>query len=547
MLTSRYIDRICIAITVIALIVTTLFMFGENLGIEKIVDEDAEGHEAVTGFTGNDLDDAWDTEDATIITLEEDTATVSGGGAYTDDGNVYIMNGGKYLVSGSLSDGSIIVDAYDSSKVWIRFDNVSVYCSDDAALRVNTADKVFLTLAEGSENSLSGGAEYSSDALSDGTGGVIYSHEDLTINGQGSLDIRSEYMHGIECNDTLVIAGGKISISAVKDGINANDAVNFTGAELTLSAGDDGINAGGSFLMTGGAIMISKCYEGIEAVTIDIKDGDIDIYCEDDGLNANGNTGSFGQMQGGMGPGPGKDGGPHMRPEGFTRPEGTEGGQTGEEGSGFARPEGVEGGQTGEEGSGFARPEGAPGQRPENAELSADTSEAGEIVDVEDTWIHISGGNITVRNETGRDADGLDSNGSIEISGGSIRVSLSGSGGNCALDWASEAGGKCTVSGGTIVACGSSSMVEAIDATSTQCSILYIPEEMTAENTQVLVKDEAGNVIIAWEAPYACTAIHLSSPDIKAGETYTIETGDHVETVTISETSTQIGQAMRGR
>ncbi|MCR5508822.1 MAG: carbohydrate-binding domain-containing protein [Lachnospiraceae bacterium] len=518
MLTSRYIDRICIAITVIALIVTTLFMFGENLGIEKIVDEDAEGHEAVTGFTENDLDDVWDTEDATVITLDGDTARIFGGGAYTDDGSVYIMNGGKYLISGSLTDGNIIVDAYDSSKVWIRFDNVDVCCSDDAALRINTADKVFLTLAEGSENSLSDGAEYSSDALSDRTGGVIYSHEDLTINGKGSLDIRSEYMHGIECNDTLVIAGGKISISAVKDGINANDAVNFTEAELSVSAGDDGINAGGSFLMTGGTIEISKCYEGIEAVTIDIKDGDIDINCEDDGLNANGNTGTFGQMPGGMEPGSGNDRGQHEPPEGFMNGPGSKDWQ--------------------------GR---APLQWSENTEPSADTSADSEIVDVEDTWIHISGGNITVRNETGRDSDGLDSNGNIEISGGNIRVSLSGSGGNCALDWAGEAGGKCTVSGGTIVACGSSSMVEAIDASSAQCSILCIPEETTGNSTQVLVKDEEGKMILEWEAPYAYTAVHLSSPDIKVGGTYTIEAGGQVETVTISETSTHIGQAKMGR
>ena len=153
MSTSKYFDRICVIVTVIALIVTTLFMFGEKLGIRKVVDEDSENYEAPSGFTKNDMNSGWDDSDATIITLNGGSAEISGDGAYYYDGNVVIANAGKYVISGTLSDGSIVVDAYDSSKVFIKLSGVSVYRSDDAAFIVDQADKVFLTLADDTVNS----------------------------------------------------------------------------------------------------------------------------------------------------------------------------------------------------------------------------------------------------------------------------------------------------------------------------------------------------------------------------------------------------------
>ena len=474
MFSNKNVDRICIAVIVVALVVTVLFMFSEKLGVKKIVDEDSEGHESVSGFSAKDLDGDWDTSDAVRITLDDAGTDISGDGAYVYENTVVIKNAGKYILSGTLSDGSIVVDAYESSKVWLMFDNVSVYRSDDAAFRVNCADKVFLTLADGTKNRLESGETYSESAVSDGTGGVIYSHDDLTINGSGSLDITSSYKHGIECNDTLVIAGGNIDIEAAGDGINVNDGVNFTGAGLHITAEDDGISAGDSFIMAGGSITVSKCYEGIEALTIDIRDGDIDIYCTDDGLNANGDTGDFGKR---------------------------------------------------------------PGE-------AADTSTQDE--EKEETWIHISGGNLTVRNDTGRDCDGLDSNGDIVISGGNIRISVPGDGNNCALDWGSESGGKCTVSGGTLIACGGSSMVEAVDAATEQSAILYFGDEITDDGDVAAIRDESGNTVLEWEVPFGYTAVYFSSPDIAVGKQYTVVTGENEETVTIETTSSTFGEAAGG-
>ena len=119
MSTHKWIDRICVIIIVLSLIVTALFMNGERLGIELVSDTDAEGYIGNEYFTANDLNGTWDTAEATAITLSGDTAKISGNGAYWLDGSVVIVQSGQYVISGILSDGSIIVDAHDSSKVWI--------------------------------------------------------------------------------------------------------------------------------------------------------------------------------------------------------------------------------------------------------------------------------------------------------------------------------------------------------------------------------------------------------------------------------------------
>ena len=515
MSTSKYFDRICVIVTVIALIITTLFMFGEKLGIRKIVDEDSEGYEAPSGFTDNDLNSDWDDTGATVITLNGDSAEISGDGAYQNDGNVVIANAGKYVVSGTLSNGSIIVDAYDSSKVFIKLAGVSVYCGNDAAFRVNQADKVFLTLAEGTDNTFESGSEYSESAVSDNTGGTFFSHDDLTVNGNGSLTITAAYKHGIDCNDKLVIAGGNITINAPQDGIHANDGVNITGATLNVNASDDGISGGESVLIAGGVVNIAECYEGIEAVTVEIRDGDITIECSDDGINANGGSGGFGGMPGGMGGN--FRGGMQSNPNTDFEP-------------GAEPPEDFKQKRLGQ------------GEFPQPPEDGSDN----ENENAEETWIHISVGNITILNSSGRDSDGLDSNGDIIITGGNILISLTGSGGNNAIDYGSESGGVCEISGGSVIACGSSSMAEAFSSTSTQGAILYMFSEESEAGTPVTVSDSEGNNILSWEVPYSYSAVTISHPSMTVGNDYTIAVGESSETITLDEIATTYGEASQG-
>ena len=607
MSTHKWIDRICVIIIVLSLIVTALFMNGERLGIELVSDTDAEGYIGNEYFTANDLNGTWDTAEATAITLSGDTAKISGNGAYWLDGSVVIVQSGQYVISGILSDGSIIVDAAQYSKVWIQLKGVTVSSSDDACIRVDQADKVFLTLAEGTENTLTGGNTFSETALEDGRNAVIFSHDDLTINGSGSLTVVSSYLNGITSKDDLIITGGTISVTAPNHGLRVNDHFRMTSAALTVSAEQDGIHSEGdivihdgtltltagddavhsdtSVLILDGTILVNDCYEGIEAVTIEISGGDTTIYSRDDGLNANGQTGfefggdmkQQGQMpemnanpfseegipsRGNHPAGPSEtaataenDATSNMAPEQNaenTPPQSESTAIAAEAGN----PEPIASATPSDAGSeqthgvpfdrrdmGTMKPFGE-GEGPESErEARDDSAEEKTIVSAEDTWVLISGGKLTILNESGRDADGIDSNGNIMITGGEILVSLAGSGGNNALDFGSESGGTMTITRGTVIACGDGSMAEGFGLESTQASILYSLTQTAAAGSSVTLLDAEGKELITETIPYSFSCIVISCPDLTVDDTYTIRIGETEETIEMTSVSVSAGTA----
>ena len=549
MSTSKHFDKIVAVVLVLGLLLTVAFINGEALGIEKIIDEDAEQYEETEYFTANDLNGDWDASNPTAtITLNGDSAKVSGNGAYYNDGSVVITGAGYYVFSGTLDDGNIVVDAYDSSKVFILLNGVDIYCSDDACLRVENAEKVFLTLAAGTENRMESGETYSQTALDDNTGGTIFAHDDLTINGSGSLDIVANYKHGVDANDDLKITGGTITVTAPEDGLHVNDSFRLANASLTISVGDDGIHSDTDIYIESGTLLITECYEGVEAPIILVAGGDIMIYPTDDGFNANGGSSGFGF--GNFGGGGGMGGG-------FGR--GNRDGSTDSENGGSAgeRPDFSDfGGEMPDFSEMFGdgemptppdwsesdgeRPERPDGEMPEmgdqqNADTSSDDSEDTE------TYIRITGGNIMILNENAQDADGLDSNGSIYIEGGTILVSLKGDGSNNAIDYGSESGGVAEISGGTIIAAGGATMAESFDSSSTQPSIAYAAS--AAAGTTVTLKDAGGNVLLTWDVPCSFTYLTLSCPGMTLGETYTLAIGDSEEEVTLEESVTSLGSS----
>ena len=478
-------DRLCVIATIVALLLSFLFMNGEAFGLSKVEDADAEGYQGEVIFTENDLDGDWDVSSAVRITLEGDDGDIDGNGAYFLDGDLVIAAPGKYVISGTLDDGSIIVDFEQPAKVRIMLDGVNISCSDDACIRVDEADKVFLTLAEGSENTLVSGETYSEEALADGTGGAIFSHDDLTINGSGSLNVTAGYKHGIESNDDLVITGGSITIKAAADGMHANDSLKITGASVTVDAGDDALHCDTQIYIESGEILLQSCYEGIEAPQVTIDGGNVTIYPEDDGINANGGEDSFA-----FGP------------------------------------------------MGEA-----------SAESEASSEETDESEEEVTPLITINGGSITIVNETGMDSDGLDSNGDIVINGGTVFVSMKGGGINNALDYGSENGGQCLINGGVVIACAGSAMMEEMSADSGQNILVWVPDETTEDGSALTVTDAQGDTVISREIPVGFSSVIVSSPDLKQGETYTItlQGGDGEETATeeavIEETVTNIGSA----
>ena len=540
MSTHKNIDRICVVVLVLTLLVTVAFMNGEKLGIRVVADEDAESYSGSTYFTENDVDGDWaDNAYTTYITLDGSGGTIDGNGAYFLDGDLVISNGGWYVLTGTLEDGKIIVDAHDSSKVWIRLNGVTVRCSDDACLRVDQADKVFLTLAEDTENSFSSGTDYSEEALADNTGGTIFSHDDLTINGSGSLSITAGYKHGIDVNDSLVITGGTITITAPQDGIHVSDSLRFMEASLTIDAGDDAVHSDDELYIESGTVLINSCYEGFEAVTIDIAGGDITMYPTDDGINANGGSSTMGFG----GPGGGGTNGMPSPPD-FSDRDMSSMSNTSE--GGMPSMPGEMSGTTSTDGemtSGMpsqGEMPSTPGEMPGAAQTeNSDTDDT--ATDEKEPYIRISGGTLTIINETGRDADGLDSNGSIYIDGGDIRISLLGDGTNNAIDYGSESGGECIVTGGTILAFGGSGMAEEFSENCTQCAVLYNIGSTVEAGTLFSLLDQEGEEIISYTPECSYSSVSFSLPEMTVGETYTVVCGENSSELTMDSTAVSAG------
>ncbi len=543
MSTHKLFDFICVVVLLLTLAVTVLFINGERLGIQVIVDEDAEGYSGSAFFTANDLAGDWSVNGATVITLKGETAAVNGGGAYAYNGDVIITGAGRYVISGTLTDGSVIVDAENTSKVWLLFDGVDITCTDDACLRVDNADKVFLTLAEGSENSLASGESYSQTALDDGTDGVIFAHDDLTINGNGALTVTAGYQHGISANDDLIITGGTITVTAPADGLRANEALHLCGANIQIHAGDDGLAVNhleGGLYIESGTLEIESGDDGIHTVgDILIAGGSLNISATDDGIHADTDF----VMNGGNITLTAANDGIHAD-NAFVITGGSIEIQDCYEGIEAVTIDVYDGeihvhaGDDGLNANGNSFGFGGFG--------GFGSEQQSTETETEETWIHISGGSVTVTNDTGTDADGLDSNGDIVISGGTVRVSMVNSGSNNALDYGSESGGTMTVSGGTVVACGSYGMAEGFDENSTQCSILYNIASGAAAGTVISLEDSQGNVLLSYEAPNSFSSVTLSTPELKLGESYLVVVGDKVEAITLTEVSASYGDAASG-
>ena len=274
--------------------------------------ETAEQTEESELFSKRDLSGDYDSAEAVTVSLNGSSAQASDASVQTGDGNVTITAAGTYLLSGDY-EGSIIVSATKDDKVQLVLDGVSIASEDFAAIYVAQADKVFITLAEGSENTLSNGGSFAQIDDSN-VDAVIFSRDDLTLNGTGSLCITSPAGHGIVCKDELVITGGVYEIGAYQTAIRANDAIAVSGGSFTLAAYSDGLHAEnsdddtlGSIYISGGEFRISvsddaihatalvqidggsfelQAAEGIEGTYIQINDGDIQISASDDGINA---------------------------------------------------------------------------------------------------------------------------------------------------------------------------------------------------------------------------------------------------------------------
>ena len=456
-----------------------------------------------THFDADDL--TWNPDHEIQVDLGAGSAA---DGVSVDGGTVTITAAGTYRLSGSIADGQVVVAAGEEDVVRVIFDGVSLTSSSGSPFVVTSANEVILYLADGSSNTLSDAETYA-DTSDDAPNAALYSKADLTIAGAGALNVAGNASDGIVSKDGLVLVSGDVTVNAVDDGVKGKDYLVLAGGRYNVTAGDDGVKStndeddtrgwltvyGGELAVSSGddavkaetrltvhdgTLKVSESVEGMEAAHITINGGTIDITASDDGVNAaGGTTTDTASTAEGIG---GFTGEPPAMPDG-AMPEGR-----------MAGSETLEGGMPG------------GGMGPGGGEMASG-----------DYSITVTGGNLTVN----ADGDGLDSNGIATISGGTVVVHGPTSSGNGALD----VNGALNVDGGTLIAAGSAGMAQAPAESSAQSGVQFTFDTKAAPGTLIRVADASGTVIASFTPVKDTASLIYSSPNITAGESYTLYTG----------------------
>lgn len=278
-------------------------------------------------FSSKDQEIGYDEASCVKITLSGSSAQAEGDGVTVSGSTVTVTKEGTYLLSGTLEHGAVIVDADQNAKIRLIFNGVKINCDTSAALYVRQADKVFVTLAPGSENTLSNSAAFA--AIDDNDiDAVVFSKDDLTFNGNGTLTVNAVYGHGITSKDDLVFSGGTYRVTAEKKGIDANDSIRIADGNFTVTSGTDALHventedtSKGYLYISDGSFTLTAGTDGMDASgAIQIDGGSFTITTGGGSQNAstkqdgsrNGDWGNWGggQMPGGdMGGGFGQPGG----------------------------------------------------------------------------------------------------------------------------------------------------------------------------------------------------------------------------------------------
>lgn len=508
-------------------------------------------------YDAEDLDSSFDKNDCTIINLS---------GSSTD-----ITSAGTYLISGTLTDGCLKVNYSGESAIRLIFDGVNISCSSQAPVIIEDAKKVIITLADGSDNTIT---DNRSSDIDDDYSAAITSKADIIFNGSGRLNVTANHKNAIKSSDDLKIVSGNFNITSVEDGIIGKDCLCIKSGDFTINAGEDGLKSNydkddskgyiiienGTFDITSGndgiqsehALTIydgtfsiktgvgasdtvkteknhnmqfgrrfeensknnntettdTESIKGIKAGTsVIILSGNYTINSEDDSIHSNDTViisgGTFNLSSG--------DDGIHadsliqIDDGNITVKKSYEGIE--------AAVINISGGDISVSAS------------DDGLNASGDTSG-------NDISINISGGKLYV-NASG---DGIDSNGSINISGGNTVVDGPVSSGDTALDYETSL----NLTGGTVMAFGSSGMVESPTSAADGCAIVSVFTQQQA-SSQFQLSDSSGNIIISAVPAKTYSAAIIYSPDIKNDTQYTITAGTYSSNITTTSSITSDG------
>jgi len=517
-------------------------------------------------YDRDDLDAGASSADISYIELDGDSIAFEGSGATVNGNIITITSAGMYSISGTLNDGQVIVDTQDAETVVLVLNGAAIASSTSAPIYVSNAEKTVITLADGTENYVTDGASYLFEGAEDEPNAAVFSKDDLTINGNGSLAVNANYNNGIASKDDLKITGGSITVNAVNDGIKGRDSIAVKDGTITINAGGDGMQANndidaekGYVAIEGGTLDITAGLDGIQAETsLLVSGGEITITTGGGSIESSSSWGGFGGR--GMGGNPNKtdesakglkagvdltiadgviqisslDDAIHSN-ESIT----VNGGElliaSGDDGIHADAALTINGGEVNitqsyeglesvvitinngtiylvasddginaSSGNGGAAAGGMPGRGPGMFESG-------------DNYLYVNGGYIVI------DAagDGLDINGPIYMTGGVVIVNGPTANFNGALDYA----GAFDITGGFLVAVGSSGMAQAPSTTSTQYSVMHNFASAQAAGTMVHIETEAGEDILTFVPTKEYQSVLLSSPELENGATYTVYAG----------------------
>ena len=537
------------SITIATLISLTASM---SLAYPALAQSGAQESQSVTSFQAQT---SYDESQATQVTLANQMATVTGQGASFSDQTLTITQAGTYVLTGSGKNIKLVVEAADTDQVHLVFQNLTLE-GEGTLLQINKAHEVVISLAEGSQNALTE-SQASDDEKVKAT---IHSQVPLTLNGTGNLTLTALTKNALEVEDDLKVLGGTYTVKAANHGFKAEGALDIEAATLTIEAGkdglhaehdetteranislnptqlsiaatEDGVDAGNELTIKGGTITVSQSEEGLEARVIRQLGGDVTIKSSDDGVNASAGSSSKTTDTSATSKTTEASATSNSADTSSSASQATSDSATASAPNSQATADPAATSQTEPVNkdknqtppappSGQAPPQG--GQPPQNGQGPGGMPPGGQEESDPSLQIILAGGSLTV------DAagDGIDSNGTVTISGGSLVVNGSVHDGNGPLD----AAGDITITGGTVWALGTSDMLQAFAQGSTQASITANIAG-TAGQTLIIL-DANGKEVARQTASKDFQAVIMSSADLVDGQTYTIQVDGTTQTAT---------------